>query len=82
MRPHADQTTTLARSGVILPLVTTRTTMKVQCALRKVEVAAASPLREVNAAAYEYDTAYSEMIKYLKAPSDSVCVVHTKPFSC
>ncbi|KAG3070116.1 hypothetical protein PI124_g21554 [Phytophthora idaei] len=29
-----------------------------------------------------YDTAYSEMIKYLKAPSDSVCVVHTKPFSC
>ncbi|KAG3204809.1 hypothetical protein PC128_g1696 [Phytophthora cactorum] len=36
-----------------------------------VEIAATSPLRDAIAAAYEHDAACSEMIKYLRAPSDS-----------
>ncbi|KAG3141109.1 hypothetical protein PC128_g25044 [Phytophthora cactorum] len=36
-----------------------------------VEIAATSPLRDAIATAYEHDAACSEMIKYLRAPSDS-----------
>ncbi|RAW41737.1 hypothetical protein PC110_g2048 [Phytophthora cactorum] len=36
-----------------------------------VEIAATSPLRTAIAAAYEHDGTCSEMIKYLRAPTDS-----------
>ncbi|KAG3112225.1 hypothetical protein PI125_g8442 [Phytophthora idaei] len=36
-----------------------------------VEIAATSPLRDAIVAAYEHDAACSDMIKYLRAPSDS-----------
>ncbi|KAG3144597.1 hypothetical protein C6341_g18690 [Phytophthora cactorum] len=36
-----------------------------------VETAATSPLRDAIAAAYEHDAACSDMVKYLRAPSDS-----------
>ncbi|KAG3110063.1 hypothetical protein PI125_g10377 [Phytophthora idaei] len=40
-------------------------------AVAAVEIAATSPLRDAISAAYDHDAACSELIKYLRAPSDS-----------